>query len=87
MADLIPADALELLACPEDKSALTLAPTDQVEALNAAIAGGKLKNRAGEAVSEAIQGALVRADGTYLYLIRDFPILLVDEGIATSQLG
>lgn len=87
MADLIPADALELLACPEDKSALTLAPADQVEAINAAIASGKLQNRAGEAVSEAIQGALVRADGTYLYLIRDFPILLVDEGIAASQLA
>jgi len=87
MADLIPADALELLACPEDKSALTLAAADQVEALNAAIAGGKLKNRAGEAVSEAIQGALVRADGVYLYPIRDFPVLLVDEGIEASQLS
>lgn len=87
MADLIPADALELLACPEDKSALSLAPADQVDALNAAIAAGKLQNRGGEAVSEAIQGALVRADGTYLYPIRDFPILLVDEGIAASQLA
>ena len=87
MADLIPADALELLACPEDKSALALAPAEQVEALNAAIAAGKLKNRAGEAVSEAVQGALVRADGAYLYPIRDFPILLVDEAIEVSQLG
>ncbi|MBL4847408.1 MAG: hypothetical protein JKY65_17965 [Planctomycetes bacterium] len=87
MADLVPADALELLACPEDKSALSLAPTDQVEALNAAIAAGKIRNRAGEAVSEAVRGGLVRADEAYLYPIRDFPILLVDEGIELSQLG
>lgn len=87
MADLIPADALELLACPEDKSKLSLAPAEQVEALNAAIAGGKLQNRGGETVSEPVAGALLRADGTYLYPVRDFPVLLVDEGIASSQLG
>lgn len=84
--DLVPPDALELLACPEDKTALRLASAHEVEQLNAAIGAGKLKNRAGEAVSEAIQGGLVRADGAYLYPIRDFPILLVDEGIALGQL-
>lgn len=87
MADLIPADALEFYVCPEDKSALSLAPAEQVEALNAAIAAGKLRNRAGEAVGEAVQGALVRADGAYLYPIRDFPVLLVDEGIEVAQLS
>lgn len=84
--DLVPPDALELLACPEDKSPLRLASAEQVAALNAAIAGGKLKNRAGEGVSEPIQGGLIRADEAYLYPIRDFPILLVDEGIALGQL-
>lgn len=84
---LIPTDALELLACPEDKSPLRLADDDTVAALNAAISAGKLRNRAGEAVTEAIAGGLLRADGAFLYPIREFPILLVDEGIALSQLA
>ncbi|MGE0707757.1 MAG: hypothetical protein AB7N76_13405 [Planctomycetota bacterium] len=87
MTDPVPADLLEILCCPEDRSALRKADADQVAALNAAIAAGKVQNKGGEPVTEAVSGALVRADGAVLYPVREFAVLLVEEGIAASQLG
>ena len=55
---------------------------------NRAIAAGWLKNRAGEALTKAIEGGLVRQDQTMLYPVIDgIPILLVDEAIPLDQLG
>ena len=54
----------------------------------AAIAAGSIKNRAGEAVTEAVHGALVREDDELAYPVRDdIPVMLIDEQIALSQLG
>ncbi len=50
--------------------------------VNAAIAGGAVTNRAGQPVSEAIEGGLVREDGKWLYPIRDeIPVMLVEEAL------
>ena len=87
MADLVSPDLLEILVCPEDRTPLSLAPTDQVEKLNAAIKAGSITNKGGEAVSDPVQGGLVRADGAVLYPVRDWPQLLIDEGIPLSQLS
>ena len=86
-ADPVPGDFLELLRCPECRQPLAKAPAEQVEALNAAIAAGKIKNKAGESVSEAVAQALVREDGQVLYPVREFAVLLVEEGIGAEQLG
>jgi uncharacterized protein len=79
---MIDDELLAILACPEDKSAVHLADEATVRQVNAAIATGRLSNRAGGAVSEPIDGGLVRADGQWLYPIRDdIPVMLIDEAI------
>ena len=79
---MIDSDFLEILACPEDKTPVSLADQSVVNSLNAKIEAGELKNRAGEVVETKMDGGLVREDGAYLYRIEDgIPIMLIDEGI------
>ena len=79
---MIDEQLLEILACPETKEPVHLADAGLIEQINAAIAAGTLKNRGGEAVTEAIDGGLLRTDEKFLYPIRDeIPIMLVEEAI------
>ena len=79
---MIDPELLKILVCPEDKTPVALADDALVEKVNAAITAGTLENRAGEAVSEKIDGGLVREDKAYLYPIRDdIPVMLIDEAI------
>lgn len=78
---------LEILVCPETKQDLTLADKKTIDVLNEKIQKGILKNRVGETVKEKVNGALIRKDNKYLYLIReDIPIMLIDEAISTDEL-
>ena len=79
-------ELLDILACPETKQPLTLASETVVSQLNDQIRQGQLSNRAGELVTEVIDGGLIREDGMYLYPIRDdIPIMLIDEAIALTS--
>ena len=80
-------DLLDLLVCPEDHSRLHFADPLTVHKLNAEIAAGRLKNRAGAALADRIDTALVRADGKLAYpVIGDIPHMLIDEAIPLDQL-
>ena len=84
---MIDPELLEILVCPENKTPVALADDAMVAEANAAIEGGTLKNRGGEAVSERIDGGLVREDRVYMYPIRDdIPVMLIDEAIPLDQL-
>ena len=75
-------ELLDILACPETKQPLTLAEPTLLARINDRIRQGQLTNRRGTAVTEPIDGGLVRQDGRYLYPIRDdIPIMLIDEAI------
>jgi uncharacterized protein len=79
---MIDSDLLKILCCPETYQELRLAGAAEIEKLNAQIAAGALKNRAGQPMQEKIDGGLIRADGKFLYPIRrNIPVMLVDEGI------
>lgn len=84
---MVDPELLKILVCPENKTPVTSVGEDVTAKINAAIASGSLKNRAGEAVEEKIDGGLLREDNAYLYPIRDdIPIMLIDEGIPFDQI-
>src|SRR5512135_2356747 len=62
---------LEVLCCPETHQQVRLAEPPLLERLNREIASGALKNRAGKPVSEKLAAGLIRADGQWLYPIRN----------------
>lgn len=79
---MVDAELLEILVCPEDKTPVALASTETLALLNARIASGGVRTRGGTAVTEPVAEALVRADGKYLYPVRDdIPVMLIDEAI------
>lgn len=79
---MIDAELLKILCCPETHQELRLAEPVLIEMLNQKIASGGVNNRAGQPVKGAMDGGLVRADGKFLYPIRqDIPVMLVDEAI------
>jgi uncharacterized protein YbaR (Trm112 family) len=85
---VISPELIELLVCPEDRSRLTLAPAEIVEAANRMIGAGTLRNRLGRVVERHLEGGLIRADGKVLYqVVDDLPIMLIDEAVPLEQLA
>lgn len=79
---MIDAELLKILCCPETHQELRVADSALVEKVNQLVASGSLRNRAGQPVKEKLDGGLVRADGRFLYPIRQsIPVMLVDEAI------
>ena len=77
---------LDILACPDNHTSLSLADERLLAKLNEAISAGKLKNKAGQPVEEPVEGGLVREDRTLLYPIVDgIPVLLIDEALPLDQ--
>ena len=83
---MISQDLLDILCCPETKENVAPAEQGLVDKINAQIAGGGIKNRASQPVSEKIDAGLLRKDQKYLYPIReDIPIMLIDEALPMEQ--
>lgn len=75
-------ELLAILCCPDTKQDVTLADEALIARLNDQIGRGELKNKAGQAVTEKLDGGLVRADKRILYPVRDdIPVMLIEEGI------
>ncbi len=78
----VDAELLEILVCPETKQPVALASADVLAKVNAEIEAGRLRNRGGGKVSEAVQEGLLREDGRILYIVDDgIPVMLVEESI------
>ena len=85
---MVDQELLDILVCPETKSPVKLVGADVLEKVNGAITGGAIKNRGGEAVTDTIDGGLLREDGQFLYPIRDdIPIRLIGDAIPMGQVG
>jgi uncharacterized protein YbaR (Trm112 family) len=83
---MIAKELLDVLCCPETKEDVSVVESSMVDKINSQIAVGKVKNRSGKPVSEKIDGALVRKDRKFLYLVReDIPIMLIDEALPMAQ--
>ncbi len=83
---MIAPDLLAILCCPETKQALSLLSAEAVEGLNDRINQGEIKNKAGQIVTEPVDGGLLREDRSIVYAIRDqIPIMLIEEGIVVNS--
>ena len=81
-------DLLAILCCPETKQPVALAEPALIAQLNAQIESGAVKNKAGQVVTEKLDGGLIRADRKVLYPVReDIPVMLVEEGIPLEGLS
>ncbi len=79
---MIDQELLAILVCPENKTPVHMADGGLVQEINRAIEAGTLTNRGSETVQDAIDGGLIREDGTLLYPIRDeIPVMLIEEAI------
>ena len=72
-----------ILLCPETKQSLRLMSGAELEALNAKIRGGGLRNRGGVLLQEPLREALLRDDGRVAYPVDGgIPVMLIEESIA-----
>lgn len=84
---MIAPQLLDILVCPETRSAVRPAAPDVLARVNAAVASGVLQNRGGSSVREPLDEGLLRDDGLVLYPVRDgIPIMLIDEAIPLETL-
>ena len=80
-------EVLEILRCPDDHSTLVAASAELLEEVNAAIRADGLVRRGGKAVTQLLDGGLVRRAGDILYpIVDEIPLLLRDEAIELNQL-
>ena len=78
---------LELIVCPDNKQALSLADGETIEKTNRSIESSTLHFVSGAPVTEPIDQLLIRADGQIGYGVYDgIPSLLIEEGILISKL-
>ncbi|MEO6800471.1 MAG: Trm112 family protein [Rhodanobacter sp.] len=77
---------LDILCCPVSKTPVRPLSRSQLDALNDAIAAGKVDTVAGVAVSERVAEALITTDQKLIYRVEDgIPVMLPEEGIGTLQ--
>jgi len=79
---------LDILHCPVTHKRLGMAKPAVLQAVNAAIAAGRLRNRDGQALSEPLTEALLTDDGKVLYPVADgIPVLLEGASVYMEQLA
>ena len=77
---------LDILACPATRQPLSLLGRNGLDALNRAIAEGKVRRADDSPQAEPLREALVTRDQRLVYRVDDgIPVLLADEAIATGQ--
>jgi len=78
---------LDILCCPVSKTPVRPLGKHELEALNAAIATGKVESVAGVALQQRVSEGLITTDSKVIYRIEDgIPVMLPEEGIGTIQL-
>ena len=79
---------LAILRCPVTHKELSLVSGPTLKEVNVAIDAGRVTNRDGRVLDEALEEALVTDDGKVLYPVAGgIPVLLEGEAVNMEQLG
>ncbi len=85
---MVDPELVALLVCPATHQDVALASPEEIARLNDAIRLGLVKTVKGDAVTEPVEGALIRQDRAIAYPIRDgIPVMLAAEGLALPPLN
>lgn len=80
-------DLLKILRCPQSGEPLALVDEPLLARLNEMVESGKLRNRAGETVSQTLDAGLVAEQGQLVYpVFDDIPDLVSGDAIPLEQL-
>jgi uncharacterized protein len=78
---------LDILCCPVSKTPVRPLSKRELDALNDAIAAGKVVSVAGAALHDRVAEGLITTDRKVIYRVEDgIPVMLPEEGIGTLQL-
>jgi uncharacterized protein YbaR (Trm112 family) len=78
---------LDILCDPVSKTPVRPLGKHELDALNNAIAAGKVDSVAGAAIREKVAEGLITIDRKVIYRVEDgIPVMLPEEGIGTLQL-
>lgn len=78
---------IQYLRCPETESSLSELTEEQVTVLNQAIEQKQVFDRIGKVVVEPVEGGLINASGSWIYLIRAGIVCLIqDHAVAAKSL-
>jgi uncharacterized protein YbaR (Trm112 family) len=79
---------VDLLACPTTRQPLRLLDAGRLEALNRAIAEGRVRRTDGSPQADRIDAALCTHDGRLAYRVDDgIPVLLAGESLDLDPLA
>jgi uncharacterized protein YbaR (Trm112 family) len=79
---------LDILVCPSTHVPVVLLDDQRLAVLSKAAQAGKVSDAGGETVTGPIAEALITEDGKTVYRVEDdIPIMLIESGIDTGQLG
>ena len=79
---------LDILCCPISKQPLAMVNSAELNTLNMAIGSGNVRKNDETAQTQLLKQALITRDHKMIYRVEDdIPVLLADEGIATSQIA
>jgi len=78
---------LEILCCPVTKIPVKMLSADKLADLNERVAKGEVRYLDGNAVTDALDEALITENETTIYRVDDgIPVMLEEHGIPCSQL-
>jgi uncharacterized protein YbaR (Trm112 family) len=79
---------LDVLCCPATRTPVRVLAANELDALNRAIAAGAVRTQSGVTLTAAVTAGVISRDSRTIYRIEDdIPVMLVDEGIATTQIA
>jgi uncharacterized protein YbaR (Trm112 family) len=82
---VIDSEVLNIPGRPETHQGVRVAEPALIEKLNQQITSAKLLNRAGQPITEKMEGGLVRADGKLLFPICEhIPVVLMNGPVSLS---